>query len=268
MKYTFGFIGAGNMGGALAQAVAKKVGGDCIAVADANYDKASELAGKIGAAVYDNQYIAQYCKYIFLGVKPQMMEAMLGDIKDIIQSRKDDVVLVTMAAGLTADKIASMAGGNVAAVRIMPNMPVAIGKGVTVYCSNSIAKDSDEAFVADALSESGLVDKIDEGLINIANTLAGCGPAFAAMFAEALADGAVACGLPRDKATDYAARMLEGTAEYLIQSGKHTGQLKDAVCSPGGSTIKGVQALENGGIRAAAMNAIVDAFNRTNELAK
>ncbi|MBQ7901679.1 MAG: pyrroline-5-carboxylate reductase [Clostridia bacterium] len=268
MKYTFGFIGTGNMGSALALAVAKKAGGSSIAVANRTVQKAQKLADQTGAAVTDNRDIAENCKYIFLGVKPQMMAAMLEDIRDIIQRRKDEVVLVSMAAGLTVDKIAHMAGGDVAVVRIMPNTPVAIGKGVTLYCSNSRVSDECEAFVADAISESGFVDKIDENLINIGNTLAGCGPAFAEIFAEALADGAVACGLPRAKAVDYAAKMLEGTASLMLASGKHTGQLKDEVCSPGGSTIRGVQALENGGFRAAAMNAVIAAFDKTNQLGK
>ena len=263
----FGFIGTGNMGSAIAKAVAKNKGGKNIALADRSIQKAQILADEIGASVLDNQATAKQCDYIFLGVKPQMMEHMLAEIKDILQSRKGEVTLVSMAAGLTADKICEMAGGDVAVVRIMPNTPVAIGKGIILYCSNELAKNK-ETFVAEALSMGGLVDKIDEKLIDVGTVVAGCGPAFAAMFAESLADGAVSCGLPREKAEQYAAKMIEGTASLISDGGKHPAKLKDEVCSPGGSTIKGVEALEGNNFRGAVMAAVNAAYNKTKELGK
>ena len=115
---------------------------------------------------------------------------------------------------------------------------------------------------------AGLVDHLPEKLIDAGSALSGCGPAFVCLFVEALADGAVACGLPRDKALNYAAQTLAGTATMLLKSGMHPGQLKDAVCSPGGTTIAGVKAMEESGFRAGAMDGVVSAYQRTLELGK
>ena len=267
MKYTYGFIGTGNMGGAIAKAVSKAVGGANIALANKTKEKAQILADEIGAVVVDNQYIAQNCEYIYLGVKPQMMAEMLDEIKDIIRSRKDEVTLVSMAAGLTTKKISDMAGGDVAVVRIMPNTPVAIGKGVIVYCSNEKAKDK-EKIVADALVFGGLVDKIDEELIDIATVVMGCAPAFAALFAENLANGGEQNGLAKEKAILYAAKMMEGTASLMMETGKQPDVLIKEVCSPGGSTIKGVESLIENGFEKIVKQAVDAPYKRTKELGK
>lgn len=266
MEYTFGFIGTGNMGGAIAKAVSKLNNG-IILLSNRTREKAQILADKIGATVCDNKQIAQKCDFIFLGVKPQMMEQVLCDIKDIIKSRKDDVVLVSMAAGLTTQKISDMAGADVAVVRIMPNTPVAIGKGVIVYCSNQKAKDK-EKIVAEALSMGGLVDKIDEDLIDIATVVMGCAPAFAALFAKSIANGGEKNGLTKEKAILYAAKMMEGTADVMLQTGKTPDVLIKEVCSPGGSTIKGVESLTDNNFEDIIIKAVDASFNRTKELGK
>ena len=167
-----------------------------------------------------------------------------------------------MAAGLTCDTIRDMAGGDYPVIRIMPNTPCAIGKGVVQYCGLGVEEEELAEFAA-LMAPAGLIDRVEEKLIDAASALSGCGPAFAYLFIEALADGAVACGLPRDKALAYAAQMLAGSAELALNSGKHPGALKDAVCSPGGTTIQGVRALEEGGFRAAAMNAVIAAYEKT-----
>ena len=268
MECKIGFIGTGNMGGALAMSVAKRNGGANILLADFFKDKAEALAKNIGALVSDNEEIAKKCSYIFLGVKPQMMQDMLLGIRDIISQRSDDVVLISMAAGLSTDKIASMAGGDIPVVRIMPNTPVSVGKGVVLVCSGKGVTEEQLGFVADMLGESGYVDIIDEKLIDAASAVSGCGPAFVYMFAESLADGAVASGLPRAKALAYAAKMIEGSAKLLFESGAHPGELKDNVCSPGGSTIEGVKSLENGGFRGDVIDAVRAAYKKTVELGK
>ncbi len=267
MKYTFGFIGTGNMGSAIAKAVAKSKGGKNIALANRSTQKAECLASQIGATVLDNKHIAEKCEYIFLGVKPQMMNEVLCDIKDILQSRKSEIVLVSMAAGLTTDKICEMAGGAIPVVRIMPNTPVSVGKGVIVYCSNYLAKEKEE-FVADALSMGGLVDKIDESLIDIATVVMGCAPAFAACFAENLAKGGVSNGLAKEKAILYAAKMMEGTASLMLETQKSPEQLRQEVCSPGGSTIKGVESLIDNNFEDIVKQAVNASYNRTKELGK
>lgn len=264
----FGFIGTGNMGSALAEAVAKKHSGSDILLANKTPEKARAVAEKIGADVSDNETIAKKCKYVFLGVKPQVMAQVLEKISPILINRRDDVVLVSMAAGLKCEKISSMAGGGMKVIRLMPNTPVSVGKGIILYCANDRVSADELKEVADSLSPAGLVDLIDESLIDAASAVSGCGPAFVYIFAEALADGAVACGLPRAKASVYAAKMIEGSAALISESKKHTGALKDAVCSPGGSTIQGVKALEDGGFRSCAINGVVASYEKTLDLGK
>ncbi len=261
---TYGFIGTGNMGGALARAAAKTVEvRSCIYLANRTPEKAARLADEIGASVADNQTIARECDYILLGVKPQMMAEMLSQIAPVLRQRTTPFVLLSMAAGLTIARIREMAGGDYPVIRIMPNTPCAVGEGLTLYACSPEVSQVQEQTLLHLLSRSGALEPLSESLIDAGSAVAGCGGAFACLFLEALADGAVACGLPRDKAQRYAAQMLKGTAELALQSQQHTGALKDAVCSPGGTTIAGVRALEEGGFRAAAMNAVIAAYERT-----
>ena len=264
----FGFIGCGNMGGALVSASAKVLLGEQIMLCDAFGAKAEELAAKHGAKVTDAKNLAERCNYIFLGVKPQGFEALFEEIRPILTARKDDFVLISMAAGITISAVEKMAGCAPAVIRIMPNTPVSVGEGMILYASNSKTSDQQIEAFKKALSYAGALDALPEDKIDAASALSGCGPAFVYMFAEALADGAVECGLPRDKAMLYAAQTLLGSAKLLSESGKHPGQLKDAVCSPGGTTIAGVHALEDGAFRSSAMNAVKKAYDRTVELKK
>ena len=261
MKY--GFIGCGNMGGALARALSKKT--KDIMLADFLQEKAISLATELGVSLGTNEDIVRNCDRIFLAVKPQMMEKLLASLKDILQDKKP--LLITIAAGLEIKKIEDFAGGNLPVIRIMPNTPVSVGIGLIMYTSNELA----ECFVSDFVSDmeyAGTLDKLDEKLIDAGTAVSGCGPAYMYMFLEALADGGVACGLPRDKALLYAAETMKGASELVLKSGKHPGELKDAVCSPGGSTIMGVKALEDGGLRASAVNAVIRAYERNKELGK
>ena len=263
----FGFIGTGNMGGALATAAAKAIGGKHVLLANRTAEKARALADKIGATVVTNVEAAQKSDFLFLGVKPQMMAGMLGGIQGALAARETPCILVTLAAGLDIAAIRRMAGGDYPVVRIMPNTPVAVGKGMVMCCADGVSPEALEAFTA-AMAGAGLLGFIEEKQIDAASAVAGCGPAFAAMLIEALADGGVACGLPRAKAQLYAAQMLLGTAALALESGQHPGALKDAVCSPGGSTIQGVRALEARGFRSAAFEAVVAAYEKTLELGK
>ena len=263
---TYGFIGTGNMGGALATAVAKR--GESIVLANRTPAKVETLAAKIGGTVTDNLTIANTCDYIFLGVKPQMMAETLMPLQQTFATRSTPFVLVSMAAGLTISAIQKMAGGDYPVIRIMPNTACAVGAGMTLYCcSQTVGAQRLQEFL-DAMKESGELEEISEELIDAGSAVAGCGGAFACLFMEGLADGGVAVGLPREKALRFAAQTLLGTAVLARETGVHPGALKDAICSPGGTTIAGVHALENRGFRAAAMDAVIAAYDRTNELKK
>jgi len=267
-NYRFGFIGTGNMGGALAKAACAGAGPAAVVLANRTASKAEALAAALGCASSDNGTVAREAKFIFLGVKPQMMAGLLADIAPALAARRDRFVLVTMAAGLTMAKIAALAGGDYPVVRIMPNTPVAVGAGM-VLCARSAAVTDDEfSEFREAMAAAGRFDELAENLIDAASVVTGCAPAFADLFLESLADGAVECGLPRAKAYEYAAQMLLGSARLALETGAHPGALKDAVCSPGGSTIAGVHALERGAFRAAVMDAVASACQKTKELGK
>jgi len=268
MQNTFGFIGTGNMGGALACAAAKMMDPGSIFLANKTRAKAEILADQLGAHVSTTEEISRSCGYVFLGVKPQMMADLLAEMAPVLAARTDRFILVTMAAGLTMDTIRAMAGGQYPVIRIMPNTPVSVGEGVILYDATADVTDGELQQFCTNMSKGGLLDRLPEHLIDAGSAVAGCGPAFADLFLEALADGGVACGLPRAKAMAYAAQMLKGAAALQLETGSHPGQLKDAVCSPGGSTIAGVRALEEHGFRAAAISAVEASCKRTKELGK
>lgn len=268
MKNTFGFIGTGNMGGAVAKAAAKAMQPEQIFLANRTAAKAEVLAAELGCKTVSAQEVARSCGYIILGVKPQMMADLLGGLAPILAQREEKFVLVSMAAGLTMADIRTMAGGEYPVIRIMPNTPVAVGSGLIMYDTTENVSEEIKNQFLENLRYAGMLDALPEPLIDAGSAVAGCGPAFSAMFMEALADGGIACGLPRKKALDYAAQMLLGTAKLALETGKHPGELKDAVCSPGGATIAGVRALEAHDFRGAAMAAVEAAFVRTKELGK
>lgn len=261
MKY--GFIGCGNMGGAIAKALS--ISTKDIALADRS-GKGKILAQQLEITYSDNASIAAGCQRIFLGVKPHMMKDCLAKLQDTLAEKKP--LLITMAAGLEVCQIEQFAGVRLPVIRIMPNTPTAIGKGVIQYCCNDLV---DETILADWLADMapcGLLDPLDEHLIDAASAVSGSGPAYMYVFLEALADGAVACGVPRAKAYEYAAMTMVGSAEMYLQTKTQPGALKDAVCSPGGSTIAGLRAMEEGGFRSAAMEGVIATYKRNKELGK
>lgn len=260
MKY--GMIGCGRMGGAIARGLSKKTNDICISDRSG---KAAELARELGIEYGDNLSIARNCDRIFLGVKPNGMAALLKALQPVLNERKP--LLISMAAGVEIAAIEAMAGLELPVIRIMPNTPTAVGKGVIQYCHNQPA----EPFLADWLSDMsgcGLLDPLEEKLIDAASALSGSGPAYFYVMLEALADGAVACGLPRQKALEYAAMTMAGAAEMYLQTKEHPGALKEAVCSPGGSTIEGIHKLEEAGFRGTVMDCVTAAYRKNKELGK
>ena len=210
MKY--GFIGCGNMGGAVARAVCKGAGSGDVLLANRTPAKAQALADELGCACGTNEEVAGICDFIFLGVKPQMMADMLDELTPTLEARAESrpFVLVTMAAGLSMQQIRMMAGSGYPIIRMMPNTPVALGDGMIQYCSDDVEPEKMAEWLT-AMAPAGRLDAVPESLIDAASAVSGCGPAWAYQFIEALADGGVAAGLPRAKAQEYAAQMLLGS---------------------------------------------------------
>ena len=265
MFTTIGFIGCGNMGGAMARAVRMSAPEVELFFANRSAEKAEVLARELVGQVRSNEEVARTCSLIVLGVKPQLMGEVLSDLAPVLAARKDRFVLLTMAAGLTTQTIREMAGGDYPVARIMPNTPCAIGAGMVQLCCLDLTQEEREELKL-LLSGAGLVDELDEGLIDAACAVSGCGPAFAYLFLDALAKGGESCGLPKDKALLYAAQMLEGAAKLAARSERTPEQLKQAVCSPGGATIQGVYALEQGDFTQTVVRAVEAAYKRTQEL--
>ena len=263
-KYEAGFIGAGSMGGALAQAAVKTAGGGRVAVACSTPEHSEEAAARLGCAAETAETILWESRFVFLGVKPQMIAGVVKKLAGDIAG--SDAIFVSMLAGTSLERLTELLGADKKIIRIMPNTPCAVGQGLTLVAPNDRVTAEELADFKALLSASGLLDDLPEHLIDAASAVSGCGPAYAYLFMEALADGAVKCGVPRAKAMRYAAQMLLGSASLTLESGHHPGALKDAVCSPGGSTIAGVAALEDRGFRGAAIAAVEAAYRRTEEL--
>lgn len=259
MKY--GFIGCGNMGGAIARALARCT--KDILLSDPS-EKAQLLADELGCRYADNAAVAESCDRIFLAVKPQVMSDVLKPLAPVLKQRKP--LIITMAAGLKMEQIEAYIGAPVPIIRIMPNTPVAVGKGMILYSCNKLVNAADvQDFLSD-MRHAGQLDPLEENLIDIASALSGSGPAYMYLFLEAMAEGAADCGLPKEKAIAYAAATMEGASKMLIQTGEQPSHLREAVCSPGGSTIEGIKALNKNDFCGIVKECITAAYKRNLEL--
>lgn len=253
------------MGSALAKAAARTLDPTSIILSNRTMEKAKALAEELNCRYAAKDFIAQTFSYIFLGVKPQMMGELLKEIAPILAARTDRFVLVSMAAGLTMADIRTMAGSDYPVIRIMPNTPVAVGAGMILYNSADVSEEELD-FFRHGLSAAGEMDLLEEDLFDAGTAVAGCGPAFADLFLEALTAGGVAEGLPKEKALSYAISMMMGAAKLAQETGKDPADLRKAVCSPGGATLAGIDAMEAKGFSAAAEAAIPAAVKRSKEL--
>ena len=261
---TCGFIGTGNMGGALARAARKKLPGENILLANRTAAKAETLAAELGCAAVDNAAAAR-ADFVFLGVKPYLVAGLMEEIGPVLSARTDRFVLVSMAAALTISDLRQRGCGDYPLIRIMPNTPSAIGEGVIFYPCDGVTEAERQTFL-EAMAGAGRLLPLDDHLMDAGSAVAGCGPAFVDLFIEAMADGGVACGLTRPMAMECAAQTLIGAARLMLETGTHPGALKDAVCSPSGATIQGVRALEKGGLRSAVMEAVIAAYEKSAQM--
>ncbi len=264
MKYKVGFIGCGNMGGALLRAVIKNAGAENCAVCEQAKEKAEEFIS-LGASFLSANELANSSEFVFFAVKPQVMGEVVSGISD---AKTENTVFVTMAAGLEMTKIESFLKRKAPIIRIMPNIPCGVGEGVLLYSCNELVTEEAEKEFLSHLSGVGLIDKIPEDKIDAASVVSGCGPAFVYLFADAIAKGARECGLDEEKAVLYAIRTLRGASYIMEDSDCPTEDLVRAVCSPKGSTIEGVDALKKEGFEEIVKKAVRASFDRTKELKK
>ncbi len=262
-----GCIGSGMMGGALMQAIAKKFGGENILVTDVDFSKAETFAKKIGAtALSSNTEVVEKSDIVFLAVKPQFLPAVLNEIKASLSEEK---LLVSIAAGVKLETISTMiASYYLPKIRVMPNLPATVGEAMIALSPDTNCSEENVSLVKGLLESAGKVEVVPEKLMDTVTAVSGSGPAYAFMFIEALADAAVRFGMPRAQAYTYAAQTLKGSAALFLEDGRSVSELKDAVCSPAGTTIEGVVALERGGFRNSVIEAVTAAYKRSVELGK
>ena len=274
--YKIGFIGAGNMGGALITAACKSTGADQVVITDYDPAKAKELAEKLGCvAVDNNDDLVRQAEYIVFAVKPNVIRSVAGGIADTLKAclkEGQKKTVVTIAAGIAVSVIKGCIDCDVPVIRIMPNTPAMVGQGMILLTCDQNAPDeiSEEQFAEfqSLIAAAGEFERIPEAMMDLTTGVSSCAPAFVYMFIEALADGAVQVGVPRAQAMRLAAKTVLGSAAMVLETGEHPGALKDAVCSPGGSTIVGVTTLEQYGFRNAAAQAIIKSTERNLELGK
>ncbi|MDR1389824.1 MAG: pyrroline-5-carboxylate reductase [Treponema sp.] len=283
MKTQIACIGAGNMGSALMRGAAVVAGGENIGFADTDKAAARNAARLVGGMVFGtNTEAVKTGDFVFLAVKPQVLPSVLAGIAPAVRERiaaGNPAVLVSMAAGWSIGKIQAIVGGSgtdvpaahapvasVPVVRIMPNAPALISRGVIAMAASPKLPQPLLEELEKILGGAGIVDKVDERHMDAVTGLSGSGPAFVCQFIEALADGGVLAGLAREKALLYAAQTVMGTAAMILESGKHPGELKDTIASPAGTTIAGVSALEKGAFRGTVISAVEAAWKRALEL--
>ncbi|OAI41673.1 pyrroline-5-carboxylate reductase [Planctomycetaceae bacterium SCGC AG-212-D15] len=213
----------------------------------------------------DNREVVAASDVLVVAVKPQSMAALLGDIKPHVSDRH---LIVSIATGITLKHFADALGAGRRVVRVMPNTPCLVNASASGFSPGSAATADDAALVERLLNAVGRAYRVPEPLLDAVTGLSGSGPAFVYVMIEALSDGGVRVGLPRDIATALAAQTVLGAAKMVLETGLHTGQLKDMVTSPGGTTIAGLHALERGGLRAALIDAVEAASQRATELGK
>ncbi len=263
-----GFIGTGQMATALAVGFTRELipssqifGTDPV---EASRNAFQEAVGSDATVSGDPAECLGPADIVFLAVKPQVMQPVLEAVGTQLTR---DTLVVSIAAGLTVAQLESMLPMRSRLIRVMPNTPCLVGRGACGVSRGSHATEEDEQAVSDLLRTVGVVENVPEKLLDAVTGLSGSGPAYVFQMIEALSDGGVKVGLPRDIATRLAAQTLLGAAEMVLQTGRHPGALKDAVTSPGGTTIAAIHEMEQGGVRAALMNAVEASTAKSRELA-
>lgn len=247
-----GFIGCGNMATAMIQGITGSGEIDREQVmASAKTEKTRKaIAEKLLIQAADNREVVQFADIIFLAVKPQYLEEVLKEIKDEV---KQDQIYVSIAPGKTLEWLAERLGEKTKIIRTMPNTPAMVGAGMTALCYNDLVTEEEVSCVCRLCDTFGKTEVVPEHLMDVVVGVSGSSPAYVFLFLEAMADAAVADGMPRAQAYQFAAQAVMGSAKLMLETGKHPGELKDMVCSPGGTTIEAVRVLEEKGLRSAVI---------------
>lgn len=261
----FGVIGAGNMGYPILRAAIKTFGKNEVIFTDASPDRCEFVSKETGIPFEkDNKSVAEKCNYLVLAVKPQFFPDVMEKIKSVVTKKQ---IIISIAAGITIDYLKSNLSQEIRIVRAMPNTPAMVSQGMTGICFSKSDFTMDEKVIIDRFFSSfGKYEVFDEHLMNAVVCANGSSPAYVYMFIEALADSVVNYGIPRDKAYTLAAQTVLGSAAMVLATGEHPGKLKDNVCSPGGTTIAAVKALEEYGFRNAIMKATDACYNKAVDL--
>ncbi len=268
MKQKIGFIGGGNMGSAIIAGIrnAGLVNGDALMAADKSTEALQRLKEKHQVlTTLDNREAASFADILFLAVKPNLFTDVIGEIKDVI---KEDVLVVSIAAGKTIKDIENNFGKKIKLVRTMPNTPAMVGEGMSAICPNEYVTKEEISVVKEIFDSFGVSEVIKESLMDAVIGVSGSSPAYVYMFIEAMADAAVLGGMPRKQAYTFAAQAVLGSAKMVLETGIHPGELKDMVCSPGGTTIEAVAELEKQGMRNAVIEAMKVCMDKSREMSR
>ncbi len=263
--YKVGFVGLGNMGYAISKGLLKSLSSNDIAFYDVDSEKCSSVTDELGIHLCkDNLEIVRDSKYIVLAIKPQMYNECISKIKHSLNS---DSVIISIAPGITIDSLKESFGTDNKIVRVMPNTPSLVNEGMSVLSfSDDDFSTEERNDIENIFKSCGEIETVEEKYMDAIVPISGSSPAYIYIMIEALADGGVLLGLPRKLSYKLAAQSVLGSAKMVLETNTHPGELKDAVCSPGGTTIAAVRSLEKTGFRSSIIEAMSEAYAKTQEL--
>lgn len=268
MDKIIGFIGSGNMANAMVGGIinANLVPSINVVCSDHSMAKLENMHKRYGITIAtNNSEVASKSDILILSVKPQFYPEVINEIKDQV---KENTIVVSIAAGQKIESIKNLFGKEIKIVRAMPNTPALVAEGMAALSSCPMVLPEELDLICNIFNSFGKCEVVSEKLMDVVTGLSGSSPAFIFMIIEAMADGAVLEGMPRDKAYKFAAQTVLGSAKMVLETGKHPAELKDMVCSPGGTTIEGVSVLEQNNLRASMINAVRSATKKSKDLAK
>lgn len=268
MDKKIGFIGAGNMARAMMTGIVESrlISPENIMASSRTQKTIDNIKKELNVNVtLDNQEVAKFSDYLILAVKPLQYEAILKEIKNFI---KEDTIIIIIAAGICIECLKRSLGQNQTVVKAMPNAPAMVGQGMTALVFDDKISEEQKKEVISIFESFGKIEELDENLIDAFTSIAGSSPAYVYMMIEAMGDGGVLQGISRDKAYKIAAQAVLGAAQVVLDTGIHPGELKDRVCSPGGTTIEAVAKLEEKGFRSSIIEAVRTCGEKSHEMTR